>query len=80
MPLMLIPITNSINYVQKMKHYILQQIVDEYTALTNNFYACIHVLKKVIAKILNAFRPLAWHSVLQVNLFCTLLNNVNYGN
>ena len=68
MPLMLIPVTNSINSVQKMKHFILQQIVDEDTALTNNFYARIYVFK-VIAKFLNVFRPLAWYSVLQVYLF-----------
>ena len=41
----LIPITNSINPVQNMKHYILQQIVDEYTALTNNFHPCIFFKK-----------------------------------
>ena len=46
MPLMLIPMANGINSAQKMKHFILQQIVDRYTALTNNFYACIYVLKK----------------------------------
>ena len=26
------------------------------------------------------FRSLAWHNVLQVNLFCTLLKNIDYGN
>ena len=45
MPLMLISMTNSINSAQKIKHFILQQIVDQYAALTNNFYACIYVLK-----------------------------------
>ena len=46
MPLMVISMTNSINSVPKMKHFILQQIADESTALANNFYACIYVLKK----------------------------------
>ena len=42
---------NSINPEQRMKHYILQQIVDEYAALTNNFYTCIFCFKKNIVKI-----------------------------
>ena len=46
MSLILIAMTNSINSVQKDKHFILQQIVDEYTALGNSFCACINVLKK----------------------------------
>ena len=45
MPLMIISFANIIISVQKTKHFILQQIVDEYAALANNFYACIHVLK-----------------------------------
>ena len=44
MLLMLIPMINSINSVETMKHFILQQIVDGYTTLTNNFYACITAL------------------------------------
>ena len=78
--------------VQEIKHFIIQQIVDRPTALSNKQFLYTHLcFKKVTAKIFVCletygmawcplsqfiylyFRPLAWHSVLQVNLFCALL-------
>ena len=46
MPLMLISMADNINSVQKIKRFILQQIVDEYTGFSNNLYPCIYILKK----------------------------------
>ena len=49
----------NLNSVQEIKYFILQQIVDK-PCQTNNFYACIYVLKKVIAKC-NDFFLLEFH-------------------
>ena len=61
---------DNLNSTLKIKHLVSQKIVDKFRALSSKQFLCLHLrFKKVIAKILSVFRPLARHSVLQVNLF-----------
>ena len=60
---------DKLNSTLKIKHFIAKQIVGTSTALSSKKKLCIHLrFKKILVKFLSAFRPLAWQSVLQVNL------------
>ena len=58
---------DNINSTLKIIHFILQQVVDKSTALSNKHMDLY--FKKSNPIFLNVSRPLAWHSVLLVNVF-----------
>ena len=64
----------------KILHHDTNSILKVYSFVNETTFMHAFIFKQVITKLISVLRPLAWHSILQVNLPCTLLKKFGYCN